>query len=66
MQNAETVLSIIRERGQLYSRNRSLESHVTRKSVTRGSEGGGWKSAQSGNSLAAYPTHAGICAGAVG
>jgi hypothetical protein len=42
---------------ELQSRNRSLESHVIRKAVTRGSEGGGWKSAQLGNSLAAYPTH---------
>ena len=30
---------------------------MIRKAVTRGSEGGGWKSAQLGNSLAAYPTH---------
>jgi hypothetical protein len=47
MRTAETVLSIIRERGRrgLPLGNRSLESHVTRKSVTRGSEGGRWKSA---------------------
>ena len=57
MQKAETVLSIIRERAMdLYSRNRSLESHVRRKALTRDSEGGRWKSARSGNSLAAYPT----------
>jgi hypothetical protein len=42
--------------GTSQSRNRSLESHVIRKAVTRGSEGGGWKSAQLDNSLAAYPT----------
>jgi hypothetical protein len=45
---------------ELQSRNRSLESHVIRKAVTRGSEGGGWKSVHTlrvqGNSLAAYPT----------
>jgi len=29
---------------------------VIRKPVTRGSEGGRWKSAHKGNSLAAYPT----------
>jgi hypothetical protein len=29
---------------------------VTRKSVKHGSEGGCWKSARKGNSLAAYPT----------
>ena len=67
MRTAETVLNIIRERGQqgrplerlyrhlynrdLYlraygnSRNRLLESDVTRKSVTRRSEGGRWKRA---------------------
>ena len=43
MQKAETVLSIIRERAMdLYSRNRSLESHVTRKRsrvVRRGAVG---------------------------
>jgi hypothetical protein len=65
MQKAETVLSIIRER-DLHSRNRSLESHVRRKCsrvVRRGAVG---KVPVLGNSLAAYPTHAGICAGAVG
>ena len=45
MRKAETVL-----------RHRLLESRVIRKSVKRGSEGGGWKSAHLGNSLAAYPT----------
>jgi hypothetical protein len=29
---------------------------VIRKTVKHGSEGGGWKSAQAGNSLAAHPT----------
>ena len=34
---------------------------MRRKALTRGSEGGRWKSARSGNSLAAYPTkHTGI------
>jgi len=31
--------------------------------VTSSSEGDSWKSAREGNSLAAYPTHAGIRAG---
>ena len=52
MRNAEAGLNIIREA----SRKRSLESHVIRKSVTRGSEEGRWKSVYQGNSLAAYPT----------
>jgi hypothetical protein len=34
----------------------SLESHVIRKTVMRGSEEGRWKSTRMGNSLAAYPT----------
>src|SRR5438876_10938431 len=34
----------------------SLESHVIRKAVMRGSEEGRWKSTHLGNSLAAYPT----------
>ena len=34
----------------------SLESHVIRKAVMRGSEEGRWKSTHRGNSLAAYPT----------
>ena len=35
---------------------RLLESHVIRKAVKRGLEGGDWKSAYQGNSLVAYPT----------
>ena len=62
MRNAESRNGTVHH-SRTQSRNRSLESHVIRKAVTRGSEGGGWKSAQLGNSLAAYPTHAGICAG---
>jgi hypothetical protein len=62
MRTAETVLNIIRD-----SRIRLLESRVTRKSVKRGSGRGGWKRAEYfSTSLAAYSTHAGICAGAVG
>ena len=47
-------------RGALWAcalERRSRESRVIRKSVKHGSEGGGWKSACEGNSLAAYPTH---------
>src|SRR5262245_36257683 len=37
-------------------RNRSLESRLEIERLTSGLEGGCWKSAQSSNSLAAYPT----------
>jgi len=59
MRTAEMELGIIRERRQRDRRSRkwSLESRAIRKSVKHGSEGGGWKSARKGNSLAAYPTH---------
>ena len=53
MRTAEMELDIIRE--QTLER-RSLESRVIRKSVKHGLEGGRWKSACKGNSLAAYPT----------
>jgi hypothetical protein len=62
MRNAVTVLNIIRD----HSRNRSLESYVIRKAVTRSSVGGRWKSAQSGNSLAAHPTVCSVRWGAHG
>ena len=38
------------------SRHRSLESRLEIERLTSGLEGGWWKSAQSSNSLAAYPT----------
>jgi hypothetical protein len=53
MRNADTVLGIIQDRGL---EQESLESHVIRKAVMRGSEEGRWKSTHPGNSLAAYPT----------
>ena len=53
MRTAETILNVIRERPFTL---RLLESHVIRKSVMRGLEGGDWKSADKGNSLVAYPT----------
>jgi hypothetical protein len=64
MRNADTVLGIIQDRGHSVRSLRwtrvleqeSLESHVTRKAVMRGSEEGRWKSTHRGNSLAAYPT----------
>jgi hypothetical protein len=73
MRRAETVLSIIQDRGRGLSglpprhsirslrwtctlEQESLESHVIRKAVMRGSEEGRWKSTYPGNSLAAYPT----------
>ena len=66
MRDAETVLNIIRDRGQrgllpLERSSRKLEngspeSYVIRKSVMRSSEGGRRKSAYTGNSPAAYPT----------
>ena len=37
-------------------RHRSLESRLEIERLTSGLEGGCWKSAQSSNSLAAYPT----------
>ena len=53
MRIAETVLNIIRDN----SRNRLLESRVTRKAVKRGSGRGGWKRAEYfSTSLAAYST----------
>jgi hypothetical protein len=51
MRIAETVLNIIRD-----SRNRLLASRDETETLTSGSEGGRWKSACKGNSLAAYPT----------
>jgi hypothetical protein len=63
MRNADTVLGIIQNRGSVWSlrwtralEQESLESHVIRKAVMRGSEEGRWKSTHLGNSLAAYPT----------
>ena len=55
MRRAETVLNIIRDWTCALG-NESLESHVIRKAVMRGSEEGRWKSTRKGNSLAAYPT----------
>ncbi len=46
MRDAATVLNIIS----------SLESHVIRKAIMRGLEGGDWKSTYTSNSLVAYPT----------
>jgi len=46
MRNAETVLGVI----QITGEPREIER------LTRGSEGGRWKSARMGNSLAVYPT----------
>jgi hypothetical protein len=54
MRNADTVLGIIQDRYAL--EQGSLESHVIRKAVMRGSERGRWKSTHLGNSLAAYST----------
>jgi hypothetical protein len=54
MRNADTVLGIIQDRYAL--QRGSLESHVIRKAVMRGSERGRWKSTHPGNSLAAYST----------
>ena len=54
MRNADTVLGIIQDRYAL--EKGSLESHVIRKAVMRGSEEGRWKSTHLGNSLAAYST----------
>ena len=60
MRTAETILNVIRERGMPRRQSpftlRLLESHVIRKSVMRGLEGGDWKSACKGNSPVAYPT----------
>ena len=57
MRNADTVLGIIQDRGVTRAlEHESLESHVIRKAVMRGSEEGRWKSTHPGNSLAAYPT----------
>ena len=51
MRNAETVLGVIREiTAQITGEPREIER------LTRGSEGGRWKSTHRGNSLAAYPT----------
>jgi hypothetical protein len=61
MRTAETVLNIIRD-----SRNRLLESRVTRKSVKRGSGRGGWKRAEYfSTSLAAYSTARTVLRGGV-
>jgi hypothetical protein len=54
MRNADTVLGIIQDRYAL--EQGSLESHVIRKAVMRGSERGRWKSTHLGNSLAPYST----------
>ena len=51
MRNAETVLGVIREiTAQITGEPREIER------LTRGSEGGRWKSTHRGNSLTAYPT----------
>jgi hypothetical protein len=50
MRNAETILDIIRQR------HGSLDSRLEIERLMSGLEGGCWKSAQSSNSLAAYPT----------
>ena len=68
MRKAETILGIIREvrsatrrfienapRGASL-RHRSPESRLEIERLTSGLEGGCWKSACEGNSLAAYPT----------
>ena len=53
MWNAGAGLNIIRE--FFFSKGVTGEPRDT-ETVMRGSEGGGWKSAGEGNSLAAYPT----------
>ena len=55
MRTAETILNVIREQACPCTL-RLLESHVIRKAVMRGLEGGDWKSTFRGNSLVAYPT----------
>ncbi len=55
MRTAETVLSIIRERGVIVSKEVTGELHET-ETLMCSSEEGRWKSANDGNSLAAYPT----------
>jgi len=52
MRNAAADMDIIREE---LSKSVTGEPRDT-ETVMRGSEGGGWKSACEGNSLAAYPT----------
>jgi len=54
MRNAEAGWNIIREIS-FFSKSVTGEPRDT-ETVMRGSEGGGWKSACEGNSLAAYPT----------
>jgi hypothetical protein len=58
MRNAETILDIIQ--------HRSLESRLEIERLTSGLEGGCWKSAQSSNSLAAYPTARSVLRGGSG
>ncbi len=62
MRDAATVLNIIRGSHE----ERSLESHVIRKAVMRGSEEGRWKSTRKGNSLATYPTSRTVLRGGSG
>ncbi len=55
MRNAETVLGIIQDRGREPGSWATLESWVLRKAHAQFG-GGGWKSADIGNSPAAYST----------
>ena len=64
MRRAVAELSTTRYRS-VY-RRRITGERRDEETVKRGSEGGRWKSACEGNSLAAYLTHAGICAGGAG
>ncbi len=64
MRSAETILNIMRE-GQPSDAEITGEPRDT-ETVTRGSEGGDWKSTRPGNSLVAYPTSRPVRRGAVG
>ena len=55
MRTAETVLSIIRERGVALSKQVAGKLRET-ETLMRSLGEGRWKSAYQGNSLAAYPT----------
>ncbi len=55
MRTAETELSIIRERGVAFSKEVTGELRET-ETLMRSLGEGRWKSADDGNSLAAYPT----------
>ncbi len=55
MRIAKTILNIIRE-GEKCLKVKNTEKLRDTETVMRSLEGGGWKSANIGNSLAAYPT----------